>query len=214
MKCKYCDYEISKGMSVCPQCGETISENLEFADKTNVTVEDEIKKKEKKKRGFAKFFNASLLGMVSSIIIAIMGIATMCGMFNYELTLPGELKRGATVTSRYYSYGGDAYTGIQNAAAEASTNAAAAAINVDISNNLIQLGLVYMYSFHQTVTKAVGLLITSIGILGFFYFSLKRKKKVSMNDETKDNMDKNSKDDKKSEDNAPIPESDSCSVVL
>ena len=84
---------------------------------------------------------ACVLGMISGILSVLFGIITLC------------LDKGSFEGS--YSYGGDAYTGIQNAAAQAA-------------NNIQDLA--------RIVSFGLGFLLISFGIFMICYFVIKMGK--------------------------------------
>ena len=79
----------------------------------------------------------------------------------------------STIHTSYSWYGGDAYSGIQQAGADASNNAAIAADNVALANS-------YLGSLMYMVSKATGMLLIAFGLMticGSLYGLVSVKKK-------------------------------------
>ena len=87
-------------------------------------------------------------------------LVTVLGFFSYS-DIP-DLAHVSRQTTSHMSYGGDAYTGIQNAAADASTNAYAAADNAEAA--ALQV---------SQVSNQIAILIGCMGLIALCYFGTK-----------------------------------------
>ncbi len=118
----------------------------------------------------------SAVAVVCSLVVFMLGLVKM--------VIPVEVKResitqteGVTTDTHYSYYGGDAYTGMQQASADASNNAAAAAQNVAILNK--NLGPVIdavgnnAKAVGNAVNDAAGMVMIGMGLIGACYFGLK-----------------------------------------
>ncbi len=87
-------------------------------------------------------------------------LVTILGFFSYSSPVDGSV--GRRTTTSYEEYGGDAYTGIQNAAADASTNAYAAADYA--RETALQV---------SQVSNQIAILIGCMGLISLCYFGTK-----------------------------------------
>ena len=97
----------------------------------------------------------SIVGIICGAIILIMGLVSMAGA-PYDETATVAAK--STTYTSYEFYGGDAYSGIQQAGADASNNAAAAADNIALVNN-------YLIELSNLMSKLVGYLLIAFGLM-------------------------------------------------
>lgn len=135
MFCKNCGQEVDENKLVCPSCG------CEIADYKNTALEKASSNDSVSDT--SKGSDVYSFGVFISVCVFLVGIAFIFFDFFYNY--------GATEHS--YTYGGDAYTGIQNAAAQAATN---------------------VYYLTSVFTKGIGVLISSIGAVSFCYFKSKK----------------------------------------
>ena len=106
---------------------------------------------------------AAIVGVVCGIVVLVFGIIVFTGMLYNG---PIGNSAGETEYTSYSWYGGDAYTGIQQAAADASNNAYAVAENVVLSNS-------YLSSISELLSKLFGALIMSMGLITICLFAYK-----------------------------------------
>lgn len=112
--------------------------------------------------------------IVMSCIIVVTGVLTFSGVF-------GNGRRygsASTVKTSYEFYGGDAYTGMQQASADASNNAAAAAYNAGT------IGY-YLADMMNMNARLFGLVIIGLGMISGCYFGVKYAECIS--DKEKEN---------------------------
>ncbi len=115
----------------------------------------------------------SLVCIICCLSIVVVGILTSVGTFytpDYSSDIAGV--SGTTYTS-HKAYGGDAYTGIQQAAADASNNAAAAAYNVGIAVDHLEDVKKAVNNQGEMTHTATGIVIVAIGVVGTCYFAMK-----------------------------------------
>lgn len=106
MFCDKCGNQLNENEKVCPNCGNAIEE---VQPNVGFTGEQPPKKKVDILKLLPIISNA--IGVVSGILSVIFGIYVKNGNYGtYPYYIAGE------------SYGGDAYTGIQNAAANTANN--------------------------------------------------------------------------------------------
>lgn len=129
-------------------------------DKELITENTSNNKAEKKPGGKQKII--AVTGIVCGCIILVFGIMTFSGVLYTSYGTAGSTE----VTETYYEwYGGDAYTGIQQAAADASTNAGIAASNTVITNIILNRMM-------TSISRIMGLVLISMGLMticGFLY---------------------------------------------
>ncbi len=162
----------------CARCGcendvELSKENVEIIE--SVAEDTEQYPQMEKPRTINRILtkrNINLAGIISSVVIIILGLASMCGVFGDKIATTEEFSSGVTDYTSHFTYGGDAYTGMQNASADASNNAAVAAENVVITNNILYDAVQGINALQRVVSGTVGVLILAVGIFGLCYFSL------------------------------------------
>ena len=116
----------------------------------------------------------SLIGVVCCLIIIILGITTASGNYTRTVACTEGARFSEEPEYTFYSYyGGDAYTGIQHASADASTNARIAAENVAISNKYLSCILSAINYNSRTVSSLVGIVLIAFGLFGTPFFALK-----------------------------------------
>lgn len=136
--CDKCGQQINEGESFCSKCGNpiaqsgTISKPEPSQNETSYGFQPAIEKP--KKSGMAKII-CNVLGVISGIVSIIFGFIVYNG------------KNGLYIEQK--SYGGDAYTGIQNAMAEVGSN-----INY----------------LNQNIQEGLGYVLIAIGLIAIFYF--------------------------------------------
>ncbi len=143
-KCVNCGAEFETEKDICPSCGLTGDERIKFVNKSEEVVEpvntngtiDNINKVVEKN---SKFF--PIVGMFSGLLSIFLGfIALDKNTGYYEAAL---------------KYGGDAYTGMQNASAQAANNAmyAAEILSFGFGSLLIVLGIVIVCYFGMRISS-------------------------------------------------------------
>jgi len=149
MKCIKCGNELAENAQFCTNCGASQEQNTQPANPVkeqaipntitpNQPYMVSVPQKSKKDVSFIMRLVVNAMGVFSGIISIIMGVIISCK------------DCGDYVVSN--SYGGDAYTGIQNAAADT-------AMNILASNRILTDG----FSF----------VCVSIGLAVVFYFASK-----------------------------------------
>ena len=114
----------------------------------------------------------AIIGLLLAILIIALGVNITTANIPSTLENYSSLNNLLSTTS-HKSYGGDAYTGIQQAAADASNNAAVAAIGIDRANDYLKSVAQSNYDFAKLVSFSVGCLIISIGVFDFSLFAYK-----------------------------------------
>lgn len=137
-------------------CEENFQE--EYLDTEYVTHEDKSKSK--------IYFG----GVIASIIVVFFGLMMIFGAFTKNIHITKKTSSDSTTITDYSYYGGDAYTGIQNAGADASNNAKAVADNVALTNAILVESAKGYNVIQNALGDCLGLLIVSLGVMGFFYF--------------------------------------------
>ena len=164
---------------------EDILVNLETEAEESVEFEEVLETDEEEKsqctdeKQVKKWLNvgASLLGVVCSILIIVVGSLCVKGVFvQGECNTGIEVSSGSTEYTFSYTYGGDAYTGMQNASADASNNAAVAARNVEKTNMLVREGLSGINSLKKDLFAIGGWIIISAGVISLCCFLCKTVK--------------------------------------
>lgn len=119
----------------------------------------------------------AMVGAIAGIVIFIGGILTIFGAFRIK---DEDLQRHKSVKSEistlHQTYGGDAYTGIQNAAADASNNAKMVAENVAVTNKYledVENSMMNVVRSAKNEVRADGLMLIGMGAFMFCYFALK-----------------------------------------
>lgn len=120
----------------------------------------------KAKKSFA------IIGLLLAILIIALGVEITTANIPSTLDNYSSLNNLLSTTS-HKSYGGDAYTGIQQAAADASNNAAVAAIGIDRANDYLKSVAQSNYDFAKLVAFSFGCLIIAIGVFDFSIFAFK-----------------------------------------
>lgn len=120
---------------------------------------------------------ALISAIIMSCIIAVVGVLAFFGAFG------GGQRYGSasTVKTSYEFYGGDAYTGMQQASADASNNAAAAASNVAITSY-------YLADMMNMNSRLFGLVLIGLGMISGCYFGVKYAECIS---DKEDDSEKN-----------------------
>ena len=144
MICNNCKKEVETGTIICPYCGCLTEENSNDSvdtinEMTYSNNENEYKDTDN---------NSYKFGIFVSILVLIAGIV----FFFYSSF--GDI--GSTERNFIYGYGANAYTGIQNAAAQTANN---------------------VYYLIICVSKGIGILTSSIGLISLSYFIQKSKNK-------------------------------------
>ena len=147
--CDKCGTEINEGDAFCPSCGNSIGQpqvdtstfaEIKNANTNFVSVEQKAQQlSDKISKGNAFF---PIGGIISGILSVIFGII----MFGKSI---GSYESAS-------SYGGDAYTGIQNAAAQTANN-------VKALSEITKTGFAFF--------------LIAIGLIAIFYFATKLNKK-------------------------------------
>ena len=149
MTCKNCGTELPNGMRFCTSCGTPVAEEPAIAPQTPgmppqmgfqpvppVSPQPPVKKK-----GGIKI--PCILGMISGAASFFAGI----GVFGMSC--------GSYEANR--SYGGDAYTGMQNASAQAANN-------IQDTNEMLQTGM------------GAFLCVFGVALISYFWIKLKESK--------------------------------------
>ena len=149
MYCSKCGTQISEGEKVCPSCGNSIGQPKVDTSKftqvknpaTNYVSAEEKAQELSNKISEGNAFSP-IGGIISGIISVIFGII----MFAKDV---GSYEYSAT-------YGGDAYTGIQNAAAQTANNVTALSkiAKTGFAFFLIVLGLIAIFYFAMKLGKS------------------------------------------------------------
>ena len=141
LTCSNCGLKLEPGEKFCAKCGAPVQKvNTQFSSMPNFTPN--ILAKADKLKATEKGSHQYLGGKISGILSAIMGMILFC------------FPTGGYETNSYY--GGDAYTGIQNASAQAANNIQSLAV-------ITKIGL--------------GAILVFFGLGMFFYFKSKSSKK-------------------------------------
>ena len=140
MICNNCKKEVETGTIICPYCGCLTEEN----SNDSVDTIDEMTYSNNENEYKDTDNNAYKFGIFVSILVLIAGIV----FFFYSSF--GDI--GSTEYNT--EYGGDAYTGIQNAAAQTASN---------------------VYYLIICISKGIGILTSSIGLISLSYFIQKSK---------------------------------------
>lgn len=141
IKCKKCGKQINDHAKICPNCGT--ANDIMFCPECDTPMKSDQSicpncGYQKKALGKSNIPQKRLINGI--VLIVLGGISIIWGL---TLNFKGE-------ETRYTSYGGDAYTGIQNASA-------------DTSNNLYKLGHVVSNGLKGIMFISGGLIIT-IGV--------------------------------------------------
>ena len=136
MLCKKCGKEIEENSKICVFCGEEVKENEKNNDNKGKLNNVKSNLKENSENGkIGKILNVCLI--VLGIVSIILGfVVKEMSIGSYELGL---------------SYGGDAYTGIQQAAAQTANNLLE-------TNDILRTGFSYIFIIS-------GILIVLIGFI-------------------------------------------------
>ena len=142
MICNNCKKEVEVGTIICPYCGCLTEEN----SNDGVDTMDEMTNSNNESKDKNANNNSYEFGIFVSILVLIAGIV----FFFYSSY--------SNIGSTEYNceYGGDAYTGIQNAAAQTASN---------------------VYYLIICISKGIGILTSSIGLISLSYFIQKSKNK-------------------------------------
>ena len=141
MICNNCKKEVETGTIICPYCGCLTEENsnndgVDTIEKTAYSNNKrEYKDADNKSYGFGIF--VSIVVLIAGIIFFFYSSFGDIGSTEYNL-----------------EYGGDAYTGIQNAAAQTASN---------------------VHYLIICISKGIGILTSSIGLISLSYFVEKTK---------------------------------------
>ncbi len=166
MICNNCGEEITEEKKVCETCGSAV--NPEPAIESSMAeAEHEIEKlmvEIAPKKESANNKLPYIVGMVVSLCAIIISFVLIFGTFTTETNSGSS---ASTTSTEYAYYGGDAYTGIQQAAADASNNAAAAAKSVSSAKNVM---VDATDNLQNCISTSVGILCLIISGLGFCYF--------------------------------------------
>lgn len=149
MFCTKCGTQINDNAAICPNCGcPTGAQPTDQYQPQPVQQYQQPAQPPKKKVDILKLLPiiSNAIGVVSGILSVIFGIYVKNGNYGtYPYYIAGE------------SYGGDAYTGIQNAAADTGNNVKA--VYQLIQNSamflLITIGLIAISAFFSKLIKAV-----------------------------------------------------------
>lgn len=149
MFCTKCGTQINDNAAICPNCGcPTGAQPTAQYQPQPVQQYQQPAQPPKKKVDILKLLPiiSNAIGVVSGILSVIFGIYVKNGNYGtYPYYIAGE------------SYGGDAYTGIQNAAADTGNNVKA--VYQLIQNSamflLITIGLIAISAFFSKLIKAV-----------------------------------------------------------
>ena len=96
-----------------------------------------------------------MMSIVCGVVILILGFLTYgSNLRTYNIGTGSE----STSYTSYEYYGGDAYTGIQQAAADASNNAGIAAENIVTTNT-------YLMAILNSIYRPVGLVLIALGLI-------------------------------------------------
>ena len=176
MYCNSCGAKLADDATFCVECGEKTT----FSEVSDISIGVDLKEKFKSK--------PALFGMIASALAMLVGLLLLSGVFipdkaknygtvsisSYDVNEAGLLR---TIESSHSAYGGDAYTGMQNAASDAANNARVAAENSKITNKLLldiaeinQATNAIGESICKTISVSIGLLIFFIGAICFAYF--------------------------------------------
>ena len=138
MKCSNCGAELAENQVFCSECGTKVEET-KLPEVTFSVKPVAIEKETGKMSNGGLFFSAG--GIISGILSIIFGIIVLVkDVGDYEFSS---------------SYGGDAYTGIQNAAAQTANN---------------------VQALSEIAKNGFGFLLVAIGLIAIFYFVSKLKK--------------------------------------
>lgn len=139
MFCKYCGNEIAKEEKFCTVCGAEV----ESAEKTGSMNENAYHNRAEqnyvemipKNTNIVLGMIASIGGMVAGVLSIILGLVLRSAYNGYYVMSE--------------TYGGEAYTGIQNAAADTGNNVMylAKVVQDGISYLLIAIGIVVIFGF-------------------------------------------------------------------
>lgn len=173
MNCIHCGREINDDAEFCNNCG-TKRQLVEDVEST-ASKQSEINTSSESLISVftinSKKQMASMIGIISCALIIIFGIVfTMYGLLGSKINTSQTFSSGLTTYTNHNKYGGDAYTGMQNASADASNNAAIAAENVEITNRLVYDTIKGINTMHNSILITGGVLIFSVGLIGLCYF--------------------------------------------
>lgn len=115
----------------------------------------------------------AIIGILCSIIPIYFGIEALDCKDVKKATCNESTIGGSTTYTSYSYYGGDAYTGMQHASADASNNAAVAAENVQVANNYLDSILDSQNNTAETMSKLFGFVLISFGAVSVCYFGVK-----------------------------------------
>ncbi len=111
MKCQKCGADVENGEKFCQNCGTEIKPLVNMC-------ENEVIQHRYKDKNSSKTFK---MAIILRIVVGLMFIgASFYTNYQYGDWFKNGLSTGNSVL--YSAYGGDAYTGIQNAAAQTATN--------------------------------------------------------------------------------------------
>ncbi len=175
MICKNCGGTVAPGKDTCDICGETVeTETLieeSAAEPKEISFAEEPWEKDIYTKKATNKKIPYIVGMIASLCAVVMSLVLIFG----GLTSPTPTGSSAsTKTTEYQYYGGDAYTGMQQAAADASNNAAAVAENVSSAKNVAAKAA---DNLQDCISTSVGVLCLIISGLGFCYFFVGFSKK-------------------------------------
>lgn len=123
-----------------------------------------------------------ILGIIISVLIIVTGVCSISGVFCEYGSLSPVIENYIPnptpykLNTSHQQYGGDAYTGIQNAAADASNNAAAVAYYSNItaknSPNIVTNTAVTVMALSE-ISNCIGICLIAFGAFGVCYFGNK-----------------------------------------
>ena len=141
MICNNCKKEVELGTIICPYCGclteENSNDSVDTIDEMDSNNKSEYKDSDNNSYKFGIF--VSILVLIAGIVFFFYSSFGDIGSTDYNVT-----------------YGGDAYTGIQNAASQTVNN---------------------VYYLIICISKGIGILTSSIGLISLSYFIQKSKNK-------------------------------------
>ena len=173
MNCPKCNFEVDADSTFCENCGASLKDTGEpvaIDPQPALAFEETVPVIAPASPSlFAR--KPQIIGIIASAIVILFGILTSFGVFNSNINAYGSTSAGTTTTTSHKAYGGDAYTGIQNAGADASNNAAVAAENIKLTNELLKDSIEGYNLLQQSVSSSVGMLIICFGLIGGGYFT-------------------------------------------
>ncbi len=149
--CDKCGTEIKEDDAFCPACGNSIGQLQEDTSKlTQVKnpATNYFSAKEKAQKLFNKISKGNIFFPIGGIISGILSV--IFGIIMFAKYVGGYESNS--------SYGGDAYTGIQNAAAQTANNVMALSeiVKTGFAFSLIALGLIAIFYFAMKLGKSGG----------------------------------------------------------